>query len=203
MCKVGRIGTSLEEKSLDTYHVYDSVARTKSTNLAFRLEGGENLMYVGEQLQDQEVEDIKDLFPSYQNFFAWSYDDLKGVMSEVVVHTIPLLGNAVPKAQRPYRTTPNMARIIQEKLQKFLDSRFIYEIKHLEWVSLIVCVPKNNGKTRVCVYYNKLNAYTVKDHFPLPFMENVQERVEGHEMDSFLDGFSSYNQPQPYQILYL
>ena len=87
-----------------------------------------------------------------------------------------------------------MARIVQDALQKLLDAHFIYEIEHSEWVSPIVCVPKKNGKTRVCVDYKKLNAYTVKDHIPLPFTKSILERVAGHEMYSFLDGFSGYNQ---------
>ena len=199
MPKADRIGMNLEKESPDKDHVYDSVARTKSINLAFDPKEGEKLVYVGEQLQDQEVEDIKELLLSYRDCFAWSYEELKGVSPEVVVHTIPLTEDVIPKAQRPYRTNPNMARIVQEELQKLLDAQFIYEIEHSEWVSPIVCVPKKNGKTRVCVDYKKLNAYTVKDHFPLPFTESILERVAGHEMYSFLDGFSGYNQVQIHQ----
>lgn len=92
-----------------------------------------------------------------------------------------------------------MARIVQEELQKLLDAQFIYEIENSEWVSPIVCVPKKNGKTRVCVDYKKLNAYTIKDHFPLPFTKSILERVAGHEMYSFLDGFSGYNQVRIHQ----
>ena len=55
-------------------------------------------------------------------------------------------------------------------------------------------VPKKNGKIRVCVDYRKLNAATVTDAFPLPFMDGVLDAVAGHEVYSFLDGFSGYNQ---------
>jgi len=61
-----RIGANLEGNSLNVNHVYDSVLRTKSINPTFCLEG-EKLVYVGEQLQDQEVKDIKDLLPSYRD----------------------------------------------------------------------------------------------------------------------------------------
>ena len=47
---------------------------------------------------------------------------------------------------------------------------------------------------RVCIDYRKLNAGTRKDHFPLPFVDQMLERVSGHEFYCFLDGYSGYNQ---------
>ena len=56
--------------------------------------------------------------------------------------------------------------------------------------------PKKNGKIRVCVDYRKLNAATITDVFPLPFTDGVLDTIAGHEVYSFLDGFSRYNQIQ-------
>ena len=64
----------------------------------------------------------------------------------------------------------------------------------MEWVSPIVVVPKKNGKLRVCINLKKVNAATVRDHYPLPITDHVLERVAGGEAFSFLDGFSGYNQ---------
>ena len=50
-----------------------------------------------------------------------------------------------------------------------------------------------NGKIRVFVDYRKLNAITVTDAFPLPFIDGVVDAVVGHEVYNFLDGFSGYN----------
>lgn len=47
---------------------------------------------------------------------------------------------------------------------------------------------------RVCIDYRKLNAVTRKDHFPLPFLDPILERIAGHEYYCFLDGYSGYNQ---------
>nr|GEW80332.1 reverse transcriptase domain-containing protein [Tanacetum cinerariifolium] len=47
---------------------------------------------------------------------------------------------------------------------------------------------------RVCIDYCKLNEATHKDHFPLPFMDQILERLAGNEYYCFLDGFSSYFQ---------
>nr|GEZ41330.1 reverse transcriptase domain-containing protein [Tanacetum cinerariifolium] len=47
---------------------------------------------------------------------------------------------------------------------------------------------------RVCIDYRKLNEATHKDHFPLPFMDQMLERLVGNEYYCFLDGFSGYFQ---------
>jgi len=47
---------------------------------------------------------------------------------------------------------------------------------------------------RMCIDHRKLNSMTRKDHFLLPFMDQILERVVGHEFYCFLDGYSGYNQ---------
>jgi len=47
---------------------------------------------------------------------------------------------------------------------------------------------------RVCIHYRKLNAVTRKDHFPLPFMDQMLERLARHSYYCFLDGYSCYTQ---------
>ena len=49
-------------------------------------------------------------------------------------------------------------------------------------------------KVRVCIDYRKLNAATRKDHFLLPFIDQMLERLAGHEYYYFLNGYSGYNQ---------
>ncbi|GKC51005.1 reverse transcriptase domain-containing protein [Tanacetum coccineum] len=88
----------------------------------------------------------------------------------------------------------------------------IYPISDSSRVSLVHCVPKKGGITivaneenelistrlvtrwRVCIDYRKLNEATRKDHFPLPFMDQMIERLAGNEFYYFLDGFSGYFQ---------
>nr|GFA10762.1 reverse transcriptase domain-containing protein [Tanacetum cinerariifolium] len=84
---------------------------------------------------------------------------------------------------------------------------------HLDpWVSPVHCVPKKGGFTvvkneeneliltrlitgwRVCIDYRKLNEATRKDHFPLPFMDQMLERLAVNEYYCFLDGFFGYFQ---------
>ena len=81
--------------------------------------------------------------------FAWSYKDLKGVDPAICQHTIPLSDDARPSRQRPYLYNETYALKIEEEINRFKETRFIYEIKHTEWVSPLVVVPKKNGKLRV------------------------------------------------------
>ncbi|GJS16952.1 DNA-directed DNA polymerase [Tanacetum coccineum] len=95
---------------------------------------------------------------------------------------------------------------------KLLDTGIIYPNTDSPWVSLIHCVPKKGGITvvtnendelvptrtvtgwRVCIDYRKLNESTTKDHFPLPFMDQMLERLAGNKYFYFLNGYSSYFQ---------
>nr|GEW58774.1 reverse transcriptase domain-containing protein [Tanacetum cinerariifolium] len=95
-----------------------------------------------------------------------------------------------------------------QEVEKLFDAGLIYPISDSPWVSPVHCVPKKGGFTvveneeneliltrlvtgwRVWVDYRKLNEATRKDHFPLPFMDQMLERLSGNEFYCFLDGFS-------------
>ncbi|GJU34961.1 reverse transcriptase domain-containing protein [Tanacetum coccineum] len=100
--------------------------------------------------------------------------------------------------------------VIKKEVIKLLDAGLIYPIFDSPWVSPVHYVPKNGGITvienddneliptrlvtgwHVCIDYRKLNDATRKDHFPLPFMDQMLERLVGNEYYCFLDGFSGY-----------
>ena len=89
---------------------------------------------------------------------------------------------------------PNYAARVKEEIDKLLKAGFIRPMKQATWLSPIVMVPKKNGKIRVCVDCRKLNVVTVTNVFPLLLTDCVLDAVVGHDMYSFLDGFSRYNQ---------
>ena len=91
---------------------------------------------------------------------------------------------------------PALKDIVKEELQKLMDAKFIYLISDSEWVSSLVLVPKKTGKWTICVDYRELNKATKKDHFPLPFIDQVLDGLAGKKFFSFLDGFNGYNQIQ-------
>eukprot|EP00253_Pinus_taeda_P003966 PITA_03966 len=89
---------------------------------------------------------------------------------------------------------PALKDIVKEELQKLLDARFTYSISDSEWVSPLVLVPRKNGKSRICVDYEELKKKIKKDHFSLPFIDQVLDGLAGKKFFSFLDGFNGYTQ---------
>ncbi|MCO5548431.1 hypothetical protein L7F22_001887 [Adiantum nelumboides] len=150
--------------------------------------------YIATDLSLEEEEELIKLLKEYKDVFSWSYKDLKGVDLEISQHTISLKTDAKPSRQRPYTYNDTFAKRIKEEIDKLMEAEFIYEIKHMNWVSPIVVVPKKNGKLRVCVNLKKVNLATVKDNYPLPITDHVLERVAGKQTYSFLDGLLGYNQ---------
>nr|GFA02617.1 hypothetical protein [Tanacetum cinerariifolium] len=84
-----------------------------------------------------------------------------------------------------------MQEVVKKEIMKLLDAGIIYPIADGPWVSPIHCVPKKGGITvvtnendelvltrtvtgwPVCIDYCKLNEATAKDHFLLPFMDQI------------------------------
>ena len=105
-----------------------------------------------------------------------------------------------------------MNEAVQKEVLKLWQAGVIYPISDSSWVSPVQVVPKKGGITvvanekneliptrtvtewRMCIDYRKLNEAIRKDHFPLPFMDQMLERLAGHEYYCFLDGYSGYNQ---------
>ena len=135
-----------------------------------------------------------ELLIRFREVFAWSYKDMRGLDPQLYQRQIHLNTDAKSVAQRRYQMNPNYAAKVKEEINQLLRVGFIQSVKLATWLSPIVVVPKKNGKIRVCVDYRKLNAATLTDAFPLPFTDDVLDAMAGHEVYSFLDGFSGYNQ---------
>jgi len=138
--------------------------------------------------------EVKILLVEFKDAFAWSYKELKGILRSICKHKIKLIANACPIKRQPYRMNPNYVQRVKEGLDKLLDAQFIFPIETTQWLSPLVIVPKKNGKLSICVDYRKLNSQTKKDPFPLPVLDLVLDIVVKHEMYSFMDGYSCYNQ---------
>jgi len=67
-------------------------------------------------------------------------------------------------------------------------------VKYPEWLANVVMVKKKNDKWKMCVDFTDLNKACPKDHFPLPRIDQLVDATSGHELLSFMDAYSSYNQ---------
>ncbi|KAL6348603.1 hypothetical protein AAG906_016123 [Vitis piasezkii] len=120
---------------------------------------------------------------------GWKISDLKGISPLVCTHHIYMEEEAKPIRQPQRRLNPHLQEVVRAEVLKLLQAGIIYPISDNPWVSPTQVVPK-----KVCIDYRKLNAVTRKDHFPLPFIDQVLERVSGHPFYCFLDGYSGYFQ---------
>ncbi|GJY09324.1 reverse transcriptase domain-containing protein [Tanacetum coccineum] len=177
------------------------------------LEGTDKLpVIIAKDLKDEEKAALVKVLKSHKRALAWQLSDIKGINPKFCTHKILMEDDFKPAVQHQRMVNPKIHEVIKKEVLKLLDAGLIYPISDSPWVSPVHCVPKNGGFTvlenkeneliptrlvtgwRVCIDYRKLNDATRKDHFPLPFIDQMLERPAGNEYYCFLDGFSGYFQ---------
>ena len=63
-----------------------------------------------------------------------------------------------------------------------------------DWLANVVMVKKANGKWRMCINFTDLNRAYFKDSYPLPRIDTLVDSTARHQLLSFTDAFSGYNQ---------
>ncbi|GJV21969.1 reverse transcriptase domain-containing protein [Tanacetum coccineum] len=177
------------------------------------LEGDNRLpVIIARDLSIKEKAALIKVLKSHKRAIAWKLSDIKGINPEFYTHKILMEKDYKLAVQHQRRVNLKIHDVIKKEVEKLLDAGLIYPISDGPWVSLVHCVPKEGGFTvvendenefiptrlvsgwRVCIDYRKLNEATRKDHFPLPFMDQMLERLARNEYYCFLDGFSGYFQ---------
>ncbi|GKA37036.1 reverse transcriptase domain-containing protein [Tanacetum coccineum] len=177
------------------------------------LEGTDKLpVIISKDLKDKDKTALLKVLRSHKRAIAWKMSDIKGIDPKFCTHKILMEDNVKPTVQHQRRVNLKIHEVIKKEVIKLLEARLIYPISDSPWVSPVHYVPKKGGITvienddneliptrlitgwRVCIDYRKLNDATRKDHFPLPFMDQMLERLAGNEYYCFLDGFSGYFQ---------
>nr|GEY67200.1 reverse transcriptase domain-containing protein [Tanacetum cinerariifolium] len=179
---------------------------------AFLGDNGKWPVIIAKDLSSNKKTDLINVLKTRKKAIAWKLTAIKGIDPEFCSHKILLEEDYSPKVQSQRRVNPKIYDVIKKEVEKLLDTGLIYPISDSPWVSPIHCVPKKGGMTvikndeneliptrlvtgwSVCIDYRKLNKATRKDHFPLPFMDQMLERLAGNEYYCFLDGFSGYFQ---------
>ncbi|KAM2889722.1 hypothetical protein FF1_013308 [Malus domestica] len=167
---------------------------------------------ISSSLMAQEEDKLVRVLREYKAAIGWTLADIKGISPTTCMHRILLNEGSKTSREPQCRLNPPMMEVVKKEIIKLLDCGMIYPISNSRWVSPVQCVAKKSGVTvvtnaenelvptriqtgwRVCIDYRKLNAITKKDHFPLPFIDQMLERLAGYAFYCFLDGYSSYNQ---------
>nr|GEX79476.1 reverse transcriptase domain-containing protein [Tanacetum cinerariifolium] len=207
--KVDLIDATCEEYSQKVLGFSDVVVNEVSTPYFEPIVSNSSPTLTPFNESDLYLEEIKDCLNNDSN--PEEVEDSEFDMERDILILEALLNNDYsPKVQSQRRVNPKIHDVIKKDVEKLLDAGLIYPISDSPWVSPVHCVPKKGGITvikndenelvptrlvtgwRVCIDYRKLNEATRKDHFPLPFMDHMLERLVENEYYYFLNGFSGY-----------
>ena len=161
---------------------------------------------ISANLSAEEEAKLLKVLRSHRPAIGYSLDGLKGISQALCMHKINLEEDAKPVVDYQHRLHPKMKEVVRKDVIKLIEARIIYPIADSKLVSPVHCVPKKGGMTvvpnddnelvaqrtvtgyRMCIDYRKLNKTTRKDHYPLPFIDQMLERLSKHSHFCYLDG---------------
>ncbi|CAN6725843.1 unnamed protein product [Malus baccata var. baccata] len=150
---------------------------------------------ISSTLMAQEEDKLVRVLREYKTTIGWTLADIKGINPTTCMHRILLEEGSKTSQKAQHLLNPPMMEVVKKEIIKLLDCGVIYHIFDSRWVSPVQCAPKKSGVTvvtnaenelvptriqtgwRVCIDYRKLNATTRKDHFPLPFIDQMLEKL--------------------------
>nr|GFB41548.1 putative reverse transcriptase domain-containing protein [Tanacetum cinerariifolium] len=121
-------------------------------------------------------------------------DDLSGLPpSREIEFFIDLIHGAMPVAKSPYRLAPTEMQELANQLKKLQDKGFIRPSSS-PWGAPVLFVKKKDGSFRMCIDYRELNKLTIKNRYPLPWIDDLFDQLQGSRYFSKIDLQSGYHQ---------
>ncbi|KAK1683833.1 hypothetical protein QYE76_044681 [Lolium multiflorum] len=167
---------------------------------------------ISAKLSDFEEERLLEILKKHRRAIGYTLDDLKGISPSICQHAINMEDDAKPVVEHQRRLISKMKDVVRNEVLKLLEAGIIYPIADSRWVSPVHYVPKKGGITivpndndelipqrvvvgyRMCIDFRKVNKVTKKDHYPLPFIDQMLERLSKNTHFCFLDGYSGFSQ---------
>ena len=154
----------------------------------------EHLVYISSKL----AEDLRHLLIHFlkqnKDVFAWKQEDMGGIDPTIITHRLNVSPSFKPIKQKRRSFALERQKAINEEVEKLLKAGEIREVEYPEWLANVVLVKKANEKWRLCIDFTNANRACPKDSFPLPRIDLIVDATAGHELFSFMDAFSDYNQ---------
>ena len=154
----------------------------------------DRVINIGSLLGDTIRHQLLSFLRNNQDCFAWSHKDMPGIDPEVTTHRLNVDPSHKPVKQKRRKLGIERNTIVNDEVRKLIEAGFIKEVQYPDWLANVVIVKKKNGKWRVCIDFTDLNKACPKDSFPLPHIDRLVDATAGHELLSFMDAFSGYNQ---------
>lgn len=124
---------------------------------------------------------------------------MPGIDPEIMVHRLNIDPSFRPVKQKRRTFNTEQYMVINTEVDKLLKADFIREANYPYWIANVVLVKKANRNWWVCVDFTDLNKACLKDSFPLPRIDQLVDATAGHELLSFMDAYSGYNQIRMHQ----
>ncbi|GJV70634.1 reverse transcriptase domain-containing protein [Tanacetum coccineum] len=145
---------------------------------------------VEDKSEKKRLEDV----PIVQDFPEVFPEDLPGLPpTRQVEFQIDLVPGAAPVARAPYRLAPSEMKELSEQLKELSDKGFIRPSSS-PWGAPVLFVKKKDGSFRMCIDYRELNKLIVKNHYPLPRIDDLFDQLQGSSVYSKIDLRSGYHQ---------
>ena len=104
-------------------------------------------IFISESLSPSDKEDLIRLIQGYIELFVWNYDDMPGLDPQVAMHRLNINPNAKPVKQQQRRFRSEIIEAIKLEVKKLIDSSFVREEQHPNWIANIVPVPRRMGRS--------------------------------------------------------
>ena len=154
----------------------------------------EHLAYIGSRLSKDLKGPLTQFLRQNRDVFAWKQADMGGIDPTVITHRLNTSPSFKPVKQKRRSLASERQKAINEEVGKLLQAGAIREVEYPEWLANVVLVKKANEKWRLCIDFTDINKACPKDSFPLPRIDLIVDATAGHELLSFMDAFSGYNQ---------
>ncbi|CAA0826502.1 Unknown protein, partial [Striga hermonthica] len=149
---------------------------------------------IGANLQEPIRSSLIQFLQSNSDVFAWKHEDMKGIDPQKACHRLNLDKTVKPVIQKRRKFGPDRQKALEEEVNKLIDNKFVKEAKYPTCISNPVLVKKATGLWRLCIDFSDLNQACPKDSYPIPHIDYMMDATSGHQLMSFLDAYSGYNQ---------
>ncbi|KAL5779844.1 hypothetical protein ACOSQ2_010581 [Xanthoceras sorbifolium] len=119
---------------------------------------------------------------------------MPGIDLSVMVHKLNVRSDFKPVCQKRRSFNAERYQAIEVEVKKRLDAGFIRPLEYNQWLSNVVLDRKKDNRWRMCLDFTDLNKACPKDCFPLPRIDQLVDSTAGHQLLSFMDAYSGYNQ---------
>lgn len=176
--------------SLENDCINETIKCNRISNITNLLPIEQKEININNELSKTQIDCVINLINKYRVCFAQELSELG--CTHVTEMNIKLHDES-PIAHRPYRLSYTERQIVRDMIQELIVNDIVEE-SNSSYASPIILVTKKGGGYRMCVDFRSLNSKTIKDHFPMPRIDDQLDMLNGNKYFTNLDLASGYYQ---------